>query len=306
MVGPHMTPSSISRPEPRSQSVAGTPPTHSTTQSATTTSPVDRCIVMPWAESVCQWVTVASVTSRTPLASCSAVTVSLTSKPGTCSSIAGLPDDDRGVAAELAGGRGDLAGQEPAADQRDAALAGREQLLHGHGVGDGAQHVDAGVVARGARQVRRLHAGRDDQPVVVDLLAAREVDDVLLRVEPAHPRLGPPEGAEVGMRRQQHVAGADGAGEHLLAQHGAVVGPVRLVTDDHELAGEVQFTHAFGGPEARAPGADDDDALAFVRHQLVSSRSMCYFPSASTMASVGQVRTAARAWSSSSGSTARR
>jgi hypothetical protein len=64
------------------------------------------------------------------------------------------------------------------------------------------------------------------------------------------------------MRRQQRVARPDRPGEHLLAQQRPVVRPVGLLADDHQFTVEVQFAHTFGGPEARAPGSDDDNALA--------------------------------------------
>ena len=68
-----------------------------------------------------------------------------------------------------------------------AECASSRAVAHGVGVGEGPLGVDADEVRAGQRQRARPRAGREDERPVGEPLAARELDLVLVRVDPSRP-----------------------------------------------------------------------------------------------------------------------
>src|SRR5207245_7580969 len=66
---------------------------------------------------------------------------------------------------------------------------------------------------------------------------------------------------EVLVRGERELFPGELAGEKLLRQGRPVIGPVRLVADQHDSSFVTFTTQGFGGPEAGKRGAGDDDSV---------------------------------------------
>ena len=97
------------------------------------------------------------------------------SGPSTRSSGSEAISRTRHIAALGAGGGGNL-GADPARADRHQLAAGLDPLGDRVGVGDGAQVEDSVEVGAGDAEAARLGAGREEQAVVADALAAGEDD----------------------------------------------------------------------------------------------------------------------------------
>jgi hypothetical protein len=110
-----------------------------------------------------------------------------------------------------------------------------------------------------------LHAGGDDEAVVLDLLLACHLQGAPARVQLHDVRAATPRRVQRHVAAQGQVLGSQFAGEHLLGQRGPVVGAAALGTDDRQLTLEAQLTQPLGGAQPREATADDDDAFLLGR-----------------------------------------
>ena len=122
----------------------------------------------------------------------------------------GVPDE-RHVPAEIPHARRELAADEPTADHDSGLGTGHQRTAQRDRVLDRAQHPHPRVVPGRAAQVPRVHAGRDDQPVVPQLLAAGQIDDPLLGVQVGGPGAQPPVRVQLGVRLEPGVDRPDRA-----------------------------------------------------------------------------------------------
>src|SRR4051794_15986134 len=178
-------------------------------------------------------------------------------------------DRDTGdIAAEGAGGGGDLAADEAGAEHDDAG-AGPQLRAQRECVVERPDDVPPRV--RGGRRTGDVEAaggdaGGRDERVVLQGRAVGELDLTAAEVGPddagAEPpddvrcRLAHPEGEPL-VREPLHEL----AGQRLLGERRAVVRGVRLVAEDDDLAREALRTQRLGGAQARHARTDDDHAL---------------------------------------------
>ena len=207
----------------------------------------------------------------TPCSSCRARTKSPISGPSTRSigRCSGADDMDLDVA--RAQRRRGLQPDKARADHDRAARAfGR--VDDGAAIGERAQHVDMRLVGARDRQPHRLGAGRQQQPVVGNGVAAGD-DDVArasasiagdLGVEP---QVDAGFGVEV-VRPQRQPVLRRAAGEIVLRQVGPVDRRRGIVAQHHDAAAIILPPQHLGRGKARRATADDDDPAGRIGRRL--------------------------------------
>ncbi|MEA2402599.1 MAG: hypothetical protein QOK00_3002, partial [Thermoleophilaceae bacterium] len=159
--------------------------------------------------------------------------------------------------------RGDLGSDEAGADHGDAG-AGLETGANCQAVVERAQHVHS--LERGsAGQAPRRRAGRDDQRVVGEPLAPRDLDLPAVEVEGRGP--GPKSQVQVELGKaiarvaQVGGIGAGVAGEQALRERRPVVGGMRLRAQQRQAPGVSVTAERLDRPQAGERCSDDDDAV---------------------------------------------
>jgi hypothetical protein len=161
-----------------------------------------------------------------------------------------LGDGHRDI--EFPADRRHLRADEPGTDDQDPRRPRGQRLLQPRGVITRAQRVHAlqGGLGR-VGPLPRPGARGDQQPVVRDLLAARQAHLPGGPVQPGGGHPEPPLRIQCPQAGQLGVVGRHPTLEHLLGQRGTVVRLMRLVPDDGQRPGEALLAQGFGGPQSR-------------------------------------------------------
>ena len=142
---------------------------------------------------------------------------------------------------------------EAGADHDDAAPPADDLAAQPDCIVERAEFVDVveGVLVG---ESSRVGAGGDHQPIEAQDGTVREGEFALLHVECG--RRGAEAPLDVEIVEDVRLAEVDPiwlpfAGQQLLRQRRAVVGPMHLVADDHDRGGHIMLAECFGGAKAR-------------------------------------------------------
>jgi hypothetical protein len=147
-------------------------------------------------------------------------------------------------------------------------------------VGDVAQIMHARKVGAFHGKLPHPRAGREDQGVVADARAVRELHFPRLPVNMAHPRIEADVHRlflEIARLAQGDLVEIDVAREERLGKGGAFVGEIGLVPDENDPAFGVLGTQGLHRLRRRLPRPDNNDSFSHVSppKPLFRIRSWC-------------------------------
>ena len=171
--------------------------------------------------------------------------------------------DHRDLASLLAGGRGDL-GADPAGPDDHQPLTVLDPLADQLGIADGPQVVDAVEIGAGHVEAPWHAAGGQEEAVVAQAPVSFEQELAHAEVDARHPGRGQKVDLMLGVERVRVDVRlvADLPAQVLLGERRALVGPLGLVADQHQLTVESLLAQRLCRLGSGQAGADDHESLA--------------------------------------------